>query len=577
MRWIRRPYGPALDWCLARPKTTVAATVAMLVASLALVPFLGKAFIPIMQEGAVVPALTRYANISFEESLRIEREAMRRLADIPGVQVAMSRFGRGDSPTDPAQPNESDPIVELLPRDQWPEGWTQTTIEDEIRQRLADLPGVSLMISQPVQQRVDELLSGVRSQIVVKLFGDDLDVLKRKADEIAHEIRQVQGVKDLRVEMVGGQEYLKIDIDRAALARHGINVSEVNAIIETALAGKVTTQVFEGQRRFAGVVRFPPEFRSSPEAVGGILIPTVDGATVPLRALAQIGLVEGPTQISREAAQRRIFVGVNVGGRDLGGFVQEAQQRIAANVELPAGYRVVWGGQYENMQRAMGTLGTIIPFVVLAILFLLFVLYKSLRYALLIITVLPLASIGGIWGLFIAQQYLSVPATIGFIALWGIAVINAVVLVEHVLHLRAQGLAGDEAIRRGCQDRLRPVLMTAALTNIGLVPMLMADGIGSEVQRPLAAVVVYGVVSATVLTMLVVPALLKLFEGKAAVAPVEQAAHVPVAAHAPASALLPEAPQDARPEASPWPPQPDVPTTARLTDAGRPGVSPGRA
>lgn len=424
----------------------------------------------------------------------------------------MSRFGRGDSPSDPAMPFESDPIVSLKPRDQWPEGWSQTTIEEEIRKKLQGLPGVQLMISQPVQARVDELLSGVRAQIVVKIFGDDLDTLKAKADEIAAVVRGIDGVQDLRVEMVGGQEYLTIDIDRGALARYGINVADVNAIIETALAGRVTTQVFEGQRRFAGVVRFPPEFRLSEESIANILVPTVNGATVPLSSLAQIRVVEGPTQISREGAQRRIFVGINTAGRDLGGFVQEARAAIAARVQMPEGYQVVWGGQYENMNRAMGTLGQIIPVVLLAILFLLFILYRSLRHAVLIITVLPLASIGGIVGLFLTGEYLSVPASIGFIALWGISVINAVVLVEHILKLRHEGMGLDEALFRGGDDRLRPVLMTAALTNIGLVPMMLATGIGSEVQRPLAVVVVYGVLSATFLTMLVVPALYKLFE-----------------------------------------------------------------
>jgi cobalt-zinc-cadmium resistance protein CzcA len=370
------------------------------------------------------------------------------------------------------------------------------------------------MISQPVQARVDELLSGVRAQIVLKLFGDDLEVLKSKAEEIAGVLRKISGVQDLRVEMVGGQEYLTIDIDRSALARHGINVSDVNDIIETALAGKVVTQVFEGQRRFAGVVRFPGEFRLSEEAIANILVPSVSGATVPLSSLATIRVMEGPTQISREGAQRRIFVGINTGGRDLGGFVQEARAAIATQVQLPEGYRLVWGGQYENMNRAMGTLGMIIPIVIVAILFLLFILYKSLRHALLIITVLPLASIGGIVGLFITGEYLSVPASIGFIALWGISVINAVVLVEHILKLRHEGMGLDEALFRGADDRLRPVLMTAALTNIGLVPMMLATGIGSEVQRPLAVVVVYGVVTATFLTMLVVPALYKLFEPK---------------------------------------------------------------
>jgi cobalt-zinc-cadmium resistance protein CzcA len=527
MRVIRRPYTPMLRWTLANPVKMVALCVAAFFGSLALIPFLGKSFIPTMQEGAIVTGLTRFSDISFEESLKLEKEAMLRIKEIPGISMVVSRFGRGDSPADPALPHESDPIVNMVDRDQWPEGWLQGDFENAIREKLKHLPGVSLLISQPVQQRVDELLSGVRAQIVVKLFGEDLDVLKEKADAIARVIGRVQGVKDMRVEQIGGQQYLTIRIDRSALARSGINVSDVNAAIETALAGRVATHVFEGERRFAAVVRFPAEFRDSKRTIETLLVPTANGATVPRSAIADIKVVEGPSQVSREDRQRRIFIGVNIAGRDLGSFVKEAQARVKAEVPLPESYHIAWGGQYENMQRAMGTLSVIIPIVILAILFLLFVLYRSLRHALIILTVLPQASIGGILGLFLMGEYLSVPASVGFIVLWGISVINGVVLVAHFLDLKREGKPLDEALYDGCQHRLRPVLMTAALTNIGLVPMLLATGIGSEVQRPLATVVVYGVVTATFLTMLFVPALYKLVEGgfrRHAVAPVPQPA-----------------------------------------------------
>lgn len=512
MRWIRRPYTPMLRWSIAHPKQVVAITLSCFCASLLLIPLLGKAFIPTLQEGAIVSGLTRFSNISFEESVRIETEAMRRIKEIPGIALAISRMGRGDSPSDPQMPNESDPIVSMVDRSEWPRGWTQTDFENAIRDKLKDLPGVALMISQPVQQRVDELLSGVRAQIVVKLFGEDLDVLKDKADEIARVVGDIQGIKDLRVEQVGGQQYFTIKPDRNAIARQGINVEDVNTIIDTALAGKVATQIFEGQRRFPAVVRFPPEYRESEAAIGNILVPTLNGATVPLKSIAEIKVMDGPTQVSREDRERRIFIGINIAGRDLGSFVEEAQREIKARVTLPPGYSVVWGGQYENMQRAMGTLTVIIPIVILAILFLLFVLYGSVKYAILVISVLPQASIGGIVGLFVTGEYLSVPASIGFIVLWGISVINGVVLVAHFLHLKAEGHPLDEVVYEGAQHRLRPVLMTAALTNIGLVPMLLTSGLGSEVQRPLATVVVFGVLSATILTMLFVPALYKLFE-----------------------------------------------------------------
>jgi cobalt-zinc-cadmium resistance protein CzcA len=379
------------------------------------------------------------------------------VSEIPGVTVAMSRFGRGDSPADPALPHESDPIISMVDPGEWPEGWTQGDFENAIREKIKDLPGVSLLISQPVQQRVDELLSGVRAQIVLKLFGEDLDVLREKADEIARVIRSVQGVKDMRVEQLAGQQYLTIEIDRSAVARQGINVSAVNAIIETALAGGIATHIFEGQRRFAAVVRFPEEFRGTEEAIENLLVPTASGATVPLASIAEIKVLEGPSQISREDRQRRVFIGINIAGRDLGSFVEEAQARVKAEVSLPEGYYTVWGGQYENMQRAMGTLSVIIPIVIVAILFLLFMLYGSLRHALIILTVLPQASIGGILGLYFTGEYLSVPASVGFIVLWGISVINGVVLVAHFLDQQREGKPLDVALYEGCQHRLRPV------------------------------------------------------------------------------------------------------------------------
>jgi cobalt-zinc-cadmium resistance protein CzcA len=369
-------------------------------------------------------------------------------------------------------------------------------------------------MSQPIAQRVDEMVTGVRSQVAIKLFGDDIETLRETGDAIAKILGTVPGTVDLRVEKVTGQQYLIIEVDRAAMARYGINAADVHDVIETAVAGRVSTDIFEGERRFAAVVRFPEQFRSSAEAIGGILLKSASGARVPLRDVASIEVREGPAQVSRDAGKRRIVIGSNVQGRDLGGYVAEAQQKIASQLQLPQGYYLEWGGQFENMERAMKRLTVIVPLTIAAIFFLLFLLFNSARYAGLIILVLPFASIGGIFALLLTGEFLSVPASVGFITLWGIAVLNGVVLVSYIRGLREEGMAQREAIVHGCTQRLRPVLMTATVAMLGLIPFLFASGPGSEVQRPLAVVVIGGLITSTLLTLVVVPALYGWFEEK---------------------------------------------------------------
>ncbi|MFZ5502314.1 MAG: efflux RND transporter permease subunit [Pseudomonadota bacterium] len=512
--FIKKPYVKLLKWAVTNQVKVVIGAIALFAGSLALFPFLGTSFIPIMQEGSVTPQIIRVPNISLDESIRMESEAMKAVMEVPGVKLAMAKLGRGESPADPGMPNEADPVVSLKPRDEWPDGWTQEDIANAIREKLKGLPGIELVMSQPIAARVDEMVSGVRSQVAIKMFGDDLILLKEKGDEIARVLTGIKGSSDLRVEKVSGQEYLTIKIDRAAIARYGINVEDVNDIIETAIKGRVTTEVYEGERRFAAVVRFPEGYRKDPEAIAQIMLKSPKGALVPLGDVAEIELLDGPAQISREGAKRRIVIGVNVQGRDLGGFVAEAQAKIAAQVKLPESYYLVWGGQFENMERAMARLMIIVPLTIAAIFFLLFVLFNSVRYAALIILVLPLASIGGIFGLYISGEYLSVPAAVGFINLWGIAVLNGVVLVSYIRSLREDGMDQLTAIMEGCKQRLRPVLMTAAVAMLALIPMLFATGPGSEVQRPLAVVVIGGLISSTLLTLVVLPTLYKWFEEK---------------------------------------------------------------
>lgn len=506
--WLKQQYLRLLQLALLSEKRTIAFAVALLVVSMALFPLLGKSFIPTMKEGSIVPQILRVSSISLEESLQVEQEAMKLVSKVPGVKTVVSKLGRGESPADPAGPNESDPIVAMDPR----ADRSQTEIEADIRKALAVLPGIQVVMNQPIAQRVDEMVTGVRSQLAIKIFGDDLDELKRVSEELARIVKSVPGAVDIRVERLSGQQTLTIDIDRQAIARYGINVADVNELIETAFGGSEVGQVYEGQRRFGIVVRYPAEYRNSVETVRRSTLRSADGTLVPLSAVARIDLLDSPPTISRESGQRRVVVGANVTGRDLGGFVQEVQSRVSRELKLPEGYFLSWGGQFENMQRAMDTLMVIVPLTVVAIYFLLFMLFNSLRLASLIILVLPLASIGGVVGLFVTGEYLSVPASVGFIALWGIAVLNGVVLVSCIRKLREEGLKVAAAVREGCVQRFRPVMMTATVALLGLVPFLFAQGPGSEVQRPLAVVVIGGLITSTLLTLVVVPVLYRWFD-----------------------------------------------------------------
>ncbi len=511
---MKKPYLRLLDWTLSNGRKTIIISGGAFVGALLLIPLLGTAFIPEMKEGSIVPGINRVPNISLEESIKVEMEAMRLVMQVPGVKSAFSGVGRGESPADSQSQNESTPIVSLKPRDEWPKGWTQDDIADAIRDKVRTLPGVQIVMAQPISDRVDEMVTGVRSDVAIKLFGDDMDTLKLKADAIAKVATSIKGAQDLRVERVTGQQYLSININRQAIARHGLNVADINDVIETAIGGRTTTEIFEGERRFSAVVRLPESFRNSVGEIRGLRVISPNGAHVALQDLATISVLDGPAQISREKAKRRIVVGVNVKGRDLGGFVAELQLAVDAKIKLPEGYYLEWGGQFQNMERAMGHLMIIVPVTIAAIFFLLFLLFGSLRYASLIIMVLPFASIGGVVSLFLTGEYLSVPASVGFIALWGIAVLNGVVLVSYIRTLRDKGMSQTEAVTQGCRQRFRPVLMTATVAMLGLIPMLFATGPGSEVQRPLAIVVIGGLVTSTLLTLVVLPTLYKWFEGK---------------------------------------------------------------
>jgi cobalt-zinc-cadmium resistance protein CzcA len=511
---IKKPYIKLLDLALGNEFKTILIAVGVFILSIVILPFLGTSFIPEMKEGTVVASITRMPNIALEESIEMEKKATKEIMSIPGVESVVSNVGRGESPADPQSQNESQALVSLQDKDQWPKGWTQDTISSAIQEKLKILLGAQVVMMQPISARVAELSTGVRADVAVKIFGEDLKILKAKADEVARLAGGIEGASDIKIEKVSGQGYLNINLDRQAIARHGFNASDINDLIETAIGGKIATRIFEGQRSFSAAVRFPEDHRSDIETISNTLLTSPNGSKIALKDLAQIEIKDGPAQISREYAKRRIVIAMNVKDRDLGGFVSELQNKLDAQLKLPDGYYFVYGGQFENMQRALNHLALIVPVTILAIFFLLFILFNSVRYATMIITVLPFAAIGGVFGLAITGEYLSVPASVGFIALCGIAVLNGVVLITCIQHLRSEGLTQIEAIREGCKQRLRPVLMTATVALLALVPFLFATGPGSEVQKPLAIVVIGGLITSTILTLLVLPTLYKKFEDK---------------------------------------------------------------
>jgi cobalt-zinc-cadmium resistance protein CzcA len=512
VRWIRSRYEPLLRWAMRRGRRVVLGAVAALAVSLALAPLLGTEFVPALEEGSILYRATLAPSAGLDEAIRVAGQLERLAMEFPEVVDVVSKIGRAELGGDPEPVNNIETTVTLRPVEDWTSGRSKAALVDAMRERMAEIPGVALNFSQPIATRVDELISGVRAQLAIKIFGDDLDTLARLGPQVEQAVRGIRGARDVQTEQVLGQPQLLVRIDRTAVARLGLNVEDVQAVVRTAIGGAGAGQVFEGQRRFDIFVRYAEPYRASAQGIARALVATPEGARVPLAQLARIEEVVGPKQVSREANQRRIVVQANVEGRDLGGFVADAQSAVARSVALPPGYFVTWGGQFENQRRAMARLAVIVPVTIGLIFLLLFGSFNSLRQATLIILNVPFALIGGIVALVVTGQYLSVPASVGFIALFGVAVLNGVVLVTYINQVRAEGVQLEEAVIRGTLLRLRPVLMTALVASLGLVPLLLARGAGSEIQRPLATVVVGGLVTSTLLTLLVLPVLYGRFE-----------------------------------------------------------------
>lgn len=514
IRWLKSGYLALLKPAVKFPALVVIPALIALVAAFALVPRIGTEFLPSLDEGSIAVQTFRIPSISLTESLMLQTKAEKILKQFPEVIDVVSKTGRADIASDPMGVEVSDVIVTLKPKEEWTTAKSKDELVEKMREALADLPGVASSFSQPIALRVDELVSGVKSAIGIKIFGDDLEVLKEKADAVARVLGKVPGAADVAVEKVSGLAYLQIEIDRDKIARYGINVSDVQDVIEAAIGGKEASKVYDGVKVFGLAVRFPEASRNDVEPIREVLIPAPSGALIPLGQLAKVYVTEGPAQISREMGQRRIVVECNVTDRDIGGFVAEAQQKIDAAVKLPPGYIMTWGGQFENQQRAMKRFAIVVPITIAAIFLLLFSSFNSMKQAFLIIMNIPFAMIGGIVAVYVGGFNLSVSASVGFIALFGVAVLNGVVMVSYFNELRREGISVDLAVIQGAVLRLRPVLITASAAGLGLIPMLFATGPGSEIQKPLAAVVIGGLVSSTLLTLFILPALYRMFEQK---------------------------------------------------------------
>jgi cobalt-zinc-cadmium resistance protein CzcA len=510
MERMLRGYRRLLAVFVARRWLAGALAAGLMLLGAALLPLLGSEFTPRLQEGTLVVRLTMAPSISLQESQRVTQIVERRLMKIPEIAGVVSRIGRGEVGAHADPVNSAEMYVLLRPKEEW-RASTQEELEGVIRERLGRVPGVLVNFTQPIAMTVDELLEGVRAELAIKVFGEDLDLLKSTAEEVSRAVSAVRGAADVQVDQVSGTPQLIIRVNRKAVARYGINVEAVQATIRASIGGEVAGEVFEGVRRFDILVRFAPEYRETVESIRDLIVAGPGGLRVPLSELASFEEVVGPRQITREDNQRFITVQSNVLGRDIGSFVEEARAVVERSVDLPPGYIVTWGGQFRLQQEANRRLAVVVPVTLMAVLLLLYASFQSWKNAFLILLNIPLALVGGIAALALTGQNLSVPASVGFIALFGIALGNGMVLVSAINQLMATGLGTRQASIDGASLRLRAVLMTAATTALGLMPLLLSTGVGSEVQRPLATVVVGGLLSSTIVTLLFLPAFYEWF------------------------------------------------------------------
>ncbi len=505
---LHRGYMRWLAAAVRHPLRTVFLAGLFAAAAVLLYPMMGKSFIPSLDEGAIAINVVRLPNAALGGTTEVSTYIEKRLLGFPEVETVVSKNGRAEISEDPMGPEQTDVFIMLKPEGEWTTGRSKPALVEAIHESLSAIPGIRLSFSQPIALRVNELISGVKSDLAVKVFGEDLDILKKNADRIAAILGGIEGSEDIKVEQVTGMAQYDIRIDREATARYGINGSDVTSAIEIGIAGKVATTLIEGERRFAVLVRLPEPYRDDIDTIEQLLIPAPDGSRVRLGDLATVSLIEAPAQVSRENGIRRVVVETNIRGRDLGGFVEEAAEKIAAvEAALPAGYFVTFGGQFENQERAMRQLAIVVPIALVLIVVLLYLAIGTIRHSLLVLLNLPFALVGGIIAAVAFGMDLSVSAAVAFIVLLGIAVQNGVVLVTFIRQLQQDGLPIRDAVMKGCELRFRPLLMTALTSFIGHIPMIYALGSGAEIQRPLAVIVNGGIITSTLLTLFVLPAI----------------------------------------------------------------------
>ncbi|MFN0189233.1 MAG: efflux RND transporter permease subunit [Bacteroidia bacterium] len=516
MNFFQRVYDPMIHFALRKKMTVIITSVVLFVGSLFLFLSMGGEFIPTLEEGDLALNTRIMAGSSLSQNVSIVTRLEKMLkAKFPEVKQVVSRIGSAEIPTDPMSVEVADIIISLKAKEDWTSAETREELADKIKSELSNLPGVSMEISQPIQLRFNELMTGVRADVAVKIFGEDLDTLAQKGSEVIRLIENIEGVADLKAEQVTGLPQITVKYNRERISQYGLSIYDINRVLRTAFAGEVAGVVFEGEKRFDMVVRLEEELRTNITDIRNLSIPLKNGAQIPLSQLAEINFNAAPMQISRDDGKRRITLGLNVRNRDVQSVVEEIQKKIDAELKLPAGYYLTYGGQFENLIEANKRLAIAVPAALFLILILLYFTFSSMRQTLLIFTAVPLSAIGGVVALWLRDMPFSISAGVGFIALFGVAVLNGIVLIGYFNQLKNEGMNNiEERVLTGTRVRLRPVLMTAAVASLGFLPMALSSSAGAEVQRPLATVVIGGLISATLLTLMILPVLYILFSGE---------------------------------------------------------------
>jgi cobalt-zinc-cadmium resistance protein CzcA len=528
---MQNAYRRALERAIHWRWLTVGAAAIVVAASLFSMTRLGTEFMPKLDEGQLLIETRRLPSVSLTQAIDISRMVEQALLEFPEVNHVVTKLGRPDLATDTMGVYQGDVYVLLKPIGEWKTAHTRDGLIEAFDKKLQDVPGVAYNFTQPLEMRMDETISGVRADVAIKLFGDDSTTLEREAEKISRVLARVRGAADVQVETLGGAGELRIELNRAEMARYGLRVEDVKQLIESTVGGVTATEVIDGRKRFDVVVRLPEQKRGDDAVIRALLVPTPNGERVTLGQVATLKTAEGPEVINREDALRRIVIQSNVRGRDIGGFVAEAQALIEREIKLPVGYYLTWGGEFENQQRAMRRLYIVVPLALLLIFLLLYSTFHSLRQAMLILINVPFALVGGVAALWLRDLNLSLSASVGFIALFGVAVLNGVVMVSYINRLRGEGIALREAVPEGASVRLRPVLMTALVASLGFIPMALSTAPGAEVQRPLASVVIGGLITSTLLTLFVLPTLYQWIERRFETAAERESDALVAAAH----------------------------------------------